>query len=827
MKKNSLLIISIIIAAQVVFASTPRLTGPLTTPNAGNSGSTKQSESINSADSTVETSRNKEFQKLTAGAKVHKGMFTIYEARNGNFYFEIPDSMLQRAMLFGSRVSEISDNNKISAGQRRTNPVLIHFSVREKTLLMHKPTGSAIAAPNDPIAVALDRNNRVPAVMSFDIAARTKTGSLVDVTKLFSSEVDLVFPAGAGNTGRLDPKASYIVAMKSFPGNVEIKSHYNYTGGREPFSITINYSFILLTREPMRPRLNDERIGFSSENKRIFESGKPYTGAQFIDRWRIEPGPEDIEKHRRGEKVMPAKPIVFYVDTIMPEQWRRYVKMGIEDWNTAFEKIGFRNTIKAEDFPRDKNFDPDDSRYNCFRYVASIDANAQGPQWIDPRSGEIIQGDIIWWHNVIDLLQTWRFVQTAAADPEARNKVLSDELMGESIRYAVAHEMGHVLGLQHNMRASYAYPTDSLRSATFTQQYGTTASIMDYARNNYIAQPGDKEKGVRMTPPVLGPHDFYSIKIGYQPIYEAKSYTDELPVINRWFTEKGTDPVYQFGSTTVSPIIPDPSAQADALGNDLLKSADYGISNLKHITKNLAEWTLEEGDSYDLLRKRFDAVLRLHSRLTTLPLSYLGGVYTFNGTHGQYPQREKQVEKSKQQETLKRTLQALTDYQWLMNPELSSYLGSTTKQITDWQSTVINHLLGNFITSRIAENYQVPATDSYSPQEYLSDLDKAIWDATVKKGASDLERHIQLAYLERLCALVRPVSHTSEKQEVKTGNETVWASAAANQLLQTRRTIERLHRRTKSQRGVYQLMINLINTTLPDNKPVIISDTTP
>lgn len=316
-------------------------------------------------------------------------------------------------------------------------------------------------------------------------------------------------------------------------------------------------------------------------------------------------------------------------------------------------------------------------------------------------------------------------------------------------------------------------------------------------------------------------------KIGYQPVYETATYNDELSVLNRWYTEKGTDPVYQFGSTTVSPIIPDPSAQADALGNDLLKSAAYGISNLKYITNNLVEWTLEEGDNYDLLRKRFDAVLRLHSRLTTLPLSYLGGVYTFNGPHGQYPLREKPVEKNKQQETLKRTLQALTDYQWLMNPELNRYLGSTTRQITDWQSSIINHLLGNFITSRIAENNQSPATDSYSPREYLSDLDKLIWETTVKRQAGEVERHIQLAYLERLCALVRPISTTSDKQEVKSGNETFWASAAANQLLQTRRTVERLHRRNKSQRGAYQLMINLINNTLPENKSVIVSETTP
>lgn len=825
MKKIFVVLLSILITAPAVEAGA---SASVKTPGTGKSDNTNQAVPATTTDSIGETTRNKEFQKLTAGAKVDKGMFTIYASRTGNYYFEIPDSMLKRDMLFGSRVSAISDNSKISAGQRRSNPVLIHFTVRDKTLLMHKPTGSAIANPNDPIAVALDRNNLVPAVMSFDIAARNHSNdaSLVDVTKLFASEIELVFPAGAGNTGRLDPKASYIESMKSFPGNLEVKSHYNYSGGRDPFSITVNYSFILLTREPMRPRLNDERIGFSSENKRIFESGKPFTGAQFIDRWRIEASPEDVEKHRRGEKVIPAKPIVFYVDTIMPEQWRRYVKMGIEDWNAAFEKIGFIHTIKAVDFPRDKNFDPDDSRYNCFRYVASTDANAQGPQWIDPRSGEIIQGDIIWWHNVIDLLQTWRFVQTAAADPEARKKILSDEILGESIRYAVAHEMGHVLGLQHNMRASYAYPTDSLRSATFTQQYGTTASIMDYARNNYIAQPGDKEKGVRMTPPVLGPQDFFSIQVGYQPIYEAASYTDELPVLNRWYTEKGTDPVYQFGSTTVSPIIPDPSAQADALGNDLLKSSEYGISNLKYITKNLIEWTLEEGDSYDLLRKRFDAVMRLHSRLTTLPLSYLGGVYTFNGSHGQYPNRIKAVEKTKQQETVKRTLLALTDYQWLINPDLSRYLGNNSKQITDWQSSIINHMLGNFITSRIFENSQSPATNSYSPREYLSDLDKSIWETTVKREAGDMERHIQLAYLERLCALVRPLSNTSDKQEVKSGNETSWASTAANQLLQTRRTIERLQRRTKSQKGHYQLMINLINNTLPENKSVIVSETT-
>jgi hypothetical protein len=443
----------------------------------------------------VTSPKSKELSKFTSGAKSSKGMFNVY-VKNDQYYIEIPDSLLGRDMLFGSRVSAISDNSKISVGQRRTNPVLISFSRRDKTLFMHKPTGSAIAKVGDLVSVSLDNNNLVPVVNSFDIIARnTKNdASLVDITKFFSAEVDLVFPAGIGNSGRIDTKASGIVSAKAFTNNVEIKSHYNYSGGKEPFAVTINYSFVLLPKTPMKPRLNDDRINYSSENKRFFESGRPSTTYKFIDRWDIRPRPEDMERHKKGETVQPQKQIVFYVDTVMPAKWRSYVHEGIQLWNRAFEKIGFKNVIASYDFPRSKDFDPDDSRFNCFRYVTSTEANAQGPQWIDPRTCEIVQGDIIWWHNVIELLQTWRFVQTAAADPEARKKTLSDEIMGDAIRYAVAHEMGHVLGLQHNMRASFAYPTDSLRSPGFTQKYGTTASIMDYARNNYVAQPGDKEK---------------------------------------------------------------------------------------------------------------------------------------------------------------------------------------------------------------------------------------------------------------------------------------------------------------------------------------------
>ena len=755
------------------------------------------------------------YTKITAGAKTSKGMFTVFK-KAGSYYFEIPDSLLGRDMLIASRVVNISDNNKISAGQRRSNPILISFSRRDKLLFMHQPTGTSLANSTDPISVSLANNNVMPVVMTFDIAARNaeNNASVIDVTKLFSAEVDLVFPAGIGNTGRLDTKASQIVDIKAFPQNVEVKSFYNYNGGREPFSVTVGYSFVLLSKEPYRVRYADDRIGYSAENRRIFESGKASSSVKFINRWRIEPKAEDVEKYKKGELVQPQNQIVFYVDTVMPEKWRGYVRDAIESWNMAFEKIGFKNVIKAIDFPRNKNFDPDDIRNNCFRYVTSADANAQGPQWIDPRSGEIIQGDIMWWHNVIELLQTWRFVQTAAADPEARKKELPDAILGDAIRYAIAHEMGHVLGLQHNMRASYAIPTDSLRSAKFTQKYGTTASIMDYSRNNYVAQPGDKEKGVALTPPHLGLHDYFSIQWGYQPIFEAKTPEDELPTLNKWFLEKRNDPFYIYGGTAVSAVVPDPSAQSDALGNDLIKSAQYGIANIKLTTKNLVKWTMSEGDNLDLLQKRWEGLTKLYFRISNLTLSYLGGAYEFKGVYGQYPTNFIPVESAKQKDAIRFIISEMTNCEWMNNREIVQLTGTTTDEITKWQSGVVGNMLGNFILSRIVANQALYAQNAYTLNEYLNDVDVQIWNQTAKSKLTNYDRHIQLAYIDKLCGLVEPLFSTSSKGEPRQANETVWASVAAAQLVATRVRATQLTSSQPQNAGHYKLIINRIDKVI-------------
>jgi hypothetical protein len=761
----------------------------------------------------IPTTKAKDFSKIISGAKVSNGLFNIYKTKTGSYYMEVPDSMLQRDMLMAARVINISDNSKISAGQMRNNPVLIYFSRRDKFLFINKPTRISYADPKDMISVSLDRNNVTPIVLSFDIVSRNdkNDASVIDITKFYSSEVELVWPSGISSGGHIDTKASQILDMKSFPQNVNIKSYYNYTGGKEPFCITINYSFVLLPKEPMKFRLSDDRIGYSSENKRKFVSEKPEINQKIIDRWRIEPRDEDVAKYKRGELVIPKKQLIYYVDTVMPEIWRKYVRQGIEDWNVAFKEIGFKNVIIAKDYPRDRDFDSEDIRNTCFRYITSTEANASGPQWIDPRSGEIIQADILWWHNVIDLLQTWKFVQTAAVDPDARKKVLDEKFMGETIRYAVAHETGHTLGLQHNMRGSYAYPTDSLRSPSFTKKYGTTASIMDYARNNYVAQPGDKEKGVRLSPPILGPYDYFAIKWGYTPIFNAKTPEDEKTTLNKWFVEKGNNPMFLYAPNIISQIAPDPSSQTDVLGNDMIKSSLYGISNLKIIVKNLLKWTLSEGDDFELLIKRFEGVNKLYDKLVMYPISYLGGVYTFQGTVGQYPAKFVPVEKTKQQETIHFVIDQITTCQWLDQPELNKYLGSQSENIAKLQSNVISSLLGNFVLSRFNTNETLTSSNAYSVEEYLKDIDSQIWTSTSNSTLTNSNKHIQLTYVDKLISMIRPLYNYSEKNENRSMNETLWASAATSQLISTRTHVNELLVAQPQNEGHYRLILNLID----------------
>ncbi|MFA5850157.1 MAG: zinc-dependent metalloprotease [Bacteroidales bacterium] len=678
--------------------------------------------------------------------------------KDRGYQFEIPDSLLDRNILFGSRIIDISEPSAkvYAAGQLRTPPVVIRFVRSGKQLIMQQIVNNFQADTDDPIFKAIEKNQKISAVQTFDIDSRSNSdnSSFIDVTKYFSDEVTLAWPLPDNvKKGRLESKLSAILQMREHSDHINIRCHYGYTGGKEPFSITVQYFMLLLPKEAQKIRYNDERIGYQSINIKRYESGKPIVTKEIICRWRIEPKPEDVKKHRSGILVEPAKPIIVYIEPYFPKDWIPYIKQGIEDWQKAFETIGFKNAIVAKEFPDDADFDPEDIKINCVRYLPLDEANAAGQIWIDPTCGEIIQGDILWWNNVIELIKMWRFTQTAAVDPKARAINYSKEITGEMIRYAIAHETGHMLGLQHNMRSSFAYPVDSLRSASFTQKYGTTASIMDYARNNHVAQVGDLERGVRMTPPVLGPFDKFSVQYGYKIFYDAKNENDELAALDKLFTEKKHDPVFLFAPFIASPIPPDPSGQSESLGDDIVKSSGYGIMNTQIILKNLKKWTLDAGGNDELLLTRYEALSKQYFRYLSLTLSYIGGIYQFPGPFDEKQLKYVQVNKEKQKEALKFVVNELFEsHKYLDVKELYGIIPIQKEAILKKQTDIITSLLGNLLLARLNNN-ELTTEDQYTLSEYFKNLDSLIFDESRCNVLNSYIKNIQTVYIKSLASL--------------------------------------------------------------------------
>lgn len=755
--------------------------------------------------------RMSEYEKITSGANVSKGFVNVVK-KGRSIYLEIPDSILGRDLLLGCRVAAISNNRKISAGQMRNNPKLLHFKKEGRNMLMIIPTSRNTVDAADGIAPSVALNNILPVTRIFDIAATSKAGNhLVDVTKYFTDEVAEVWPPDLTKQGKLESKVGGIQSAKAFAQNVEIVTDYYYTGSREPFAVSMNYSLLLLSKEPMRERFSDDRAGFMNDAKRIYTIEGPVQSRRFISRFRIEPKPEEVALHKQGTLVEPAKPIVFYVDTVMPEAYRKYARQGIEMWNKAFEQIGFKNVIRAYDFPNSPDFSSNDITKNCLHYIATEQENASGPAWTDPRSGEIMQADILWYHSVTNLLQRWRFLQTAAADPAARKKVLDEEVMGELIRYAVAHEMGHCLGLQHNMRGSYAYPVDSLRSPSFTQKYGTTATIMDYARNNHVAQPGDAERGVRMTPPQLGPFDYLSIAYGYTPVYEATNSAQEVPYLSKLFTEKGNDPMYLFAPMTIGAIVPDPSAQSDALSNDLIRSGEMAISNLKYILSHLIAWHVEEGDNYSTLAELVEGVHKQYMRHLSLSASYIGGVYTFQGVSGHHDAKYVAVDKATQRAAVKFIFKQLRQTATWANPtDIAILIGDKSESLIKRQSDLLVNLISPNVLSRIANGTDNASSTGYTVGNYLEDVTNEVFTTSGSSKLTNYQIAMQLTYIQSLVAVANSATK-NEKGEARSTSELLSASAAMQALQQATNRIKSLSAQGGTNQGHYLLLLKCIS----------------
>jgi len=498
----------------------------------------------------------------------------------------------------------------------------------------------------------------------------------------------------------------------------------------------------------MRPRECDRRVGFFSIRTTDYSSDKQKADSKcFITKWRLEP--KDKEAYARGELVEPVKQIVYYIDPATPEKWRPYLKEGVEKWNAAFEKAGFKNAIQAKYPPtkeEDPEFSPEDVRYSVIRYFASGVQNAYGPHVSDPRTGEILESDIGWYHNIQNLLRNWYMIQTSAANPESRTPKFADDVMGQLLVFVAAHEVGHTLGFQHNMGSSFAVPTDSLRSPTYTATHGTAPSIMDYARMNYVAQPGD---GVTQFMPKLGEYDDWATKWGYTWM-DDKSIDDEKATLNAWTVERADDPHYFFGRQSIGI---DPRAQTEDLSNDAVKASDYGIANLKRILDQLVSWTAKDGKTYDDLQELYGNVTGQYRRYIGHVVNNVGGMYETFKTYDQDGPVYEPVPKEKQvaaMDWLDR--QVFTTPDWIMNEDiLRRFQGvGVLQNVRSYQVGAVNRLLDPQRLARMMET-EVVDPSTYTASEMFSDLRNSIFSELKKNAPIDaFRRNLQRGYVERL-----------------------------------------------------------------------------
>ncbi len=712
---------------------------------------------------------------ITKDAKTDTGLFDVHVV-DDKHYYEIPDSLFNREMLMVSRISKTA--SQIGFGGGKINTQVLRWEKKDKKVLLRVVSHDVVAADSLPVHEAVINSNFEPVLYAFDIKALKKDSlnpaTVIEVDDIFTKDVNaLGMPSSYRKrykVSRLDDSRSFIEDIRSYPLNVEARHVKTYLAGEPPsnsslgsISVEINNSMVLLPKEPMKRRYFDRRVGWFARGQVDYgldaQESKTVT---FLDRWRLEVKDEDIEKYKNGELVEPKKQIVYYVDRATPKQWIPFIKKGIEDWQVAFEAAGFKNAIIAKDPPtkeEDPDWSPEDVRYSVVRYLASPIPNANGPHVSDPRSGEILESDINWYHNVMSLLRNWFFVQTAAINPDARGVDFDEEVMGRLIRFVSSHEVGHTLGLPHNMGSSVAYPVDSLRSASFTKKYGTAPSIMDYARFNYIAQPGDE--GVALMPDI-GVYDKYAIKWGYKPILD-KTAEEEKSVLDSWILEHAGDPLYRFGHQQVGDVV-DPSSQTEDLGDDAVKASMYGIANLKRIIPKLIEWTKEDGKNYDDLETLYGQVLSQYNRYMGHVSNNIGGVYEHHKTYEQDGDVYTHVPKERQANSMAFLQEQLFQTpDWMLDQDIFGKIqySGFVERVRAMQERTLNNMLSLGKIARLIENETANDSDAYSPIQMMRDLRTGIWsELRTGKKIDTYRRNLQKAHIDRLAYLM-----TAENQK--------------------------------------------------------------
>lgn len=710
-------------------------------------------------------------------AQCEDGFMTLHKAK-GKLYAELKLEYFDRAVLIASTITGSSAADLAAVGYKPTEPIYAKFTMADTSVFLNEITTKPDYDPEDTaMKRAVMLSNADPVLTSFPFLCynNDSTAVVFDISKFFTGKNDRLAPVKSGVSNGITITATQNNALsttkeiKAFKDNVTIKNSLSYQvtadfmkllllKHNEPLTVDVTRTILLLPETGMRPRMADTRVGIFNVQRQAMNGVRDEIGRySVIMKWDVQPS--DTAAWLRGELVEPVKPIIYYLDNSFPELWKEPARKGILRWNKAFEAIGFKNAIQVRDFPTDDpEFDPDNLKYSCVRYVPSIISNAMGPSWCNPSTGEIINASVIVYNNLSKLINGWRFLQTSQIDPQARGIRMTDEVMEESIEYAIAHEIGHTLGFMHNMSASAAYPVDSLRSASFTRKYGTTASIMDYARFNYVAQPGDG--GVRLTPPDLGPYDYWLVEYAYKPVIEAGTMEEEAKTLCEWVDAKAGDPIYRYGRQQVIYRY-DPSANSEDLGDDPIKASDYGIANLKYILAHFDEWMDNDADPDATVRaQRYEDLCNQYSRYIGNVMLNIGGVYLSSVKPGTAGRTAKAVDKATQQKSVKWVLDQLKHSGWLSDRELTDKFPmrlETPTILTYYTGLELFSQTHNvMLSSRIADYYSEP----YSLTDFCNDLYEGIFESAIKgKKATDQDIILQDLYVQYLTGTVNKKSN--------------------------------------------------------------------